>query len=84
MATTINQRFKTGERCRETGSYEFDGFTDGSSSPHPSPDESEIMMSTGDTFPTVRSAKKECYWKPSEMTQDDDLAEAATSPDDDE
>ena len=53
MATTINQRCKSGETCRESGSYEFDGFTDGSMNPLPTPEEMEITVTAGAPFPTI-------------------------------
>ena len=64
MSTTqIGTRFRTGEVCRESGRYRFDGYIDGTSSPPPTPEEREIPLSRGETFPPIRSSGKACYWK---------------------
>jgi hypothetical protein len=63
MATAIGTRFKTGEKCVESGRYEFDGYTDGTSSPPPTTAEREEPIARGDTFPPIRSCNKGCYWK---------------------
>lgn len=62
MATTINQRFKSGQTCRETGTYEVDGYVDGSSNPLPSADDMRIILSAGDEFPRLGSLERACYW----------------------
>jgi len=59
----IGARHKTGEKCVESGRYRFDGYTDGTSSPPPRPEEREIPLSRGETFPPIRSAGKSCWWK---------------------
>ncbi len=71
MATTAH-RCQSGETCRETGSYEFDGFVDGSTNPIPSPEEREVMVASGAPFPTPRGSTKACFWKPAKEDRDDD------------
>ena len=61
--TQTRTRFKTGETCTVSGRYRFDGYTDGTSSPPPKPEEKEIPLSRGETFPPIRSAGKACWWK---------------------
>lgn len=64
MATTSTTvRKKTGESCDIAGDYEFDGYTDGTSSPAPTADEKVIPMDKNDTFPPVKSSKKAAWWK---------------------
>ncbi len=63
MATVIGTRFKTGETCTESGRYRFDGYLDGTSTPAPTPEEREIPLSQGKTFPPIRSSRKACWWK---------------------
>ncbi len=55
METAVGTRFKTGEKCPTSGRYKFDGYTDGTSSPSPTPAEREIPMSRGETFPPTGS-----------------------------
>lgn len=59
----IGARYKTGEKCVESGRYRFDGYTDGTSLPAPRPEEREIPLSRGETFPPIRSTGKSCWWK---------------------
>jgi hypothetical protein len=63
MATAVGTRFKTGEKCVESGRYKFDGYTDGTSTPSPTAEEREIPLSTNETFPPIRSTGKACWWK---------------------
>ena len=63
MATAVGTRFKTGEKCVESGRYKFDGYLDGTSYPAPTAEEREIPLSNGETFPPIRSAEKACWWK---------------------
>lgn len=63
MATAVGTRFKTGEKCVDSGRYVFDGYTDGTTSPAPTSEEREIPISKGDTFPPIRSCNKGCWWK---------------------
>lgn len=59
----VGDRFKTGQTCEATGSYVFDGYLDGSSSPSPTAEERVIPLSRSETFPPIRSASKACWWK---------------------
>ena len=63
MTVAIGTRFRTGVTCIESGVYGFDGYLDGTSSPPPTPEEKEIPLSSGETFPPIRSAGKACWWK---------------------
>ena len=56
-------RYKTGDKCVASGKYQFDGYTDGTTTPAPTAEEKVIPLSTGETFPPIKSAKKACYWK---------------------
>ncbi len=62
-ATAVGARRKTGETCPESGRWRFDGYLDGTSSPPPTPEEMEIPLSKGETFPPIRSSGKSCWWK---------------------
>lgn len=62
-STATKTRFKTGETCITTGSYRFDGYTDGSWTPAPTEEEKVIQLTVGETFPPIRSAEKACWWK---------------------
>jgi hypothetical protein len=59
----VGARYRTGEKCVESGRYRFDGYLDGTSTPPPRTEEREIPLSAGETFPPVRSAGKACWWK---------------------
>ena len=63
MSTYTKTRYKTGETCCQTGRYEFDGYLDGSLYPAPTQEERIIPLSSGETFPPIRSANKGCWWK---------------------
>jgi hypothetical protein len=56
-------RYKTGDTAPRTGTYDFDGYVDGTKSPTPTVEEQRIPLSIGETFPPVRSAKKAAYWR---------------------
>jgi hypothetical protein len=74
MAATLNQRFQTGDRCQNSGSFEFDGYMDGSTSPLPKPDEMQIAVKAGDEFPAVCETHKACYWRPVEREDDYEIS----------
>jgi hypothetical protein len=59
----IGHRFMTGQVCGTTGDYEFDGYTDASSSPLISDDEKRIAVNAGKPFPSVSADAKSAYWK---------------------
>ena len=68
MTIAIGTRFRTGEKCTESGVYAFDGYLDGTSTPAPTQEERQIPLSAGETFPPIRSTSKSCYWKLSRRT----------------
>ncbi len=55
-------RCKTTEKCTKAGTYDWDGYTDGTRTPSPTAQEKSIPMDVGDTFPPVRSCNKGAYW----------------------
>ena len=59
----MSTRYKTGQTCVTTGTYRFDGYTDGTSTPSPTPEEMEIDLERNETFPPIRSCEKACWWK---------------------
>ncbi len=61
-----SQRFRSGDRCKETGSYEFDGYLDGSSELLPFPGDMEIELTAGEMFPRIQQRHRACFWTPSE------------------
>ena len=56
-------RFKTGQQCTSSGRYQFDGYTDGTTTPSPTAEEKIIPLKAGETFPPIRSCNKGCFWK---------------------
>lgn len=56
------ERKKTGEECQYEGDYEFDGYVESPQYPKPTPDESEIPMEVGETFPPVKSTERAAWW----------------------
>lgn len=56
-------RYKTGEKAPKTATYYFDGYTDGPQYPAPTPEESTIPLSAGETFPPIRSNDRGAYWR---------------------
>jgi hypothetical protein len=63
MSTAVRTRFKTGEKCVNSGRYVFDGYLDGSSTPPPKPEERQEPIAKGNTFPPIRSCNKGCWWE---------------------
>ncbi len=55
--------FRTGETCQTAGSYVFDGYLDGTTTPSPTAEERVIPLDVRDVFPPVRSANKGAWWK---------------------
>ena len=60
----MTDRYKTGQECPKTGTYAFDGYLDGTSTPSPTTNESRIPLSKGETFPPIKSQNKGCWWRP--------------------
>lgn len=50
MSTATKTRWKTGETCVYTGTYKFDGYTDGTSTPSPVHEGRETDLSRDETF----------------------------------
>jgi hypothetical protein len=59
----IGHRFMTGQICGTTGDYEFDGYTDASTSPLLTADERTIAVNAGKPFPPASASDKRAYWK---------------------
>lgn len=60
----IGDRFRTGQNVDTTGTYAWDGYLDGTSTPSPTREESTMRLEARrDTFPPIRSCNKGCYWK---------------------
>lgn len=55
--------YKTGDTAPTTGRYQFVRYTDGTTTPAPTPEERVIPLSRGETFPPIRSANKAAWWK---------------------
>ncbi|HEY3966571.1 MAG TPA: hypothetical protein VGM05_18560 [Planctomycetaceae bacterium] len=62
MSTNVAVRGKTGERCSISGDYKWDGYTDGSVHPAPTPAEMHEPIAQHNVFPPIRSTRKACYW----------------------
>ncbi|MCB9587925.1 MAG: YjzC family protein [Polyangiaceae bacterium] len=58
----IGSRFRTGQKCTQTGVYHWDGYTDGTRLPAPTSEERVITLDAGRIFPPVNSADKGAYW----------------------
>jgi hypothetical protein len=63
MTNTVAIRNKTGEKCTVSGIYQFDGYLDGSTTPQPTPAETQEALSVPNVFPPIRSTRKGCWWK---------------------
>ncbi|GGD14939.1 MULTISPECIES: YjzC family protein [Pontibacillus] len=55
-------RYKTGEKVPENGTYKFDGLTDGRKNANPTEDEKHISLESGQTFPPLSSSNAAAYW----------------------
>jgi ATP-dependent Clp protease ATP-binding subunit ClpX len=58
-------RFRTGDACPATaaGTFQFDGYLDGSGEPGPDPDARRITLEASQVFPPAGAAGKPCWWK---------------------
>ena len=59
----IGSIFKTGETSPANANYQWVKYTDGTTSPSPTPEETKIPLSSGEVFPPIRSCNKGAYWK---------------------
>ncbi|MEM9347455.1 MAG: YjzC family protein [Planctomycetota bacterium] len=55
--------YKTGQSCPQSGVWAFVKYTDGTTYPSPKPEEREIPLAKGETFPPIRSSGKGCWWR---------------------
>jgi hypothetical protein len=55
-------RYKTGDIAPYKAWYNWDGYTDGTTTPSPTADERRIPLETGEKFPPIRSCNKGAYW----------------------
>ena len=53
---------KTGEICSTSGHYKFAGHTSGKIGCHPTSDEKDIPMKSGNRFPPIRSCEQGAFW----------------------
>ncbi|WP_273851923.1 YjzC family protein [Guptibacillus spartinae] len=58
-------RFKTGEKAPESGTYEFVGLVNESNENANTENEKNIELSSGETFPPSQSNQDAAYWKKS-------------------
>ncbi|PYZ91953.1 general stress protein [Salipaludibacillus keqinensis] len=59
----MTNRYKTGEKAPENGTYKFDGLTDGRKKSNATDEEAQIELKNGQTFPPLRSSQEAAYWK---------------------
>ncbi len=55
--------YKTGDKAPQSANYAFVRYTDGTTSPSPTTEEKRIYLTTGETFPPIRSCNKGAYWQ---------------------
>lgn len=63
MTPYKNFVFQSGDLCLQSGWYEFDRYTDGSTEPPPALNEWEIPLKAGELFPSTHHPHRSCYWK---------------------
>ena len=56
-------RYKTGQKAKSSGRYNWDGYTDGTRTPKPTPEEMQIVLTRGETFPPIQSCNKAAWWR---------------------
>jgi|GEM_PF-654045 hypothetical protein len=59
----IGERYKTGQHSPANAHFEWDGYTDGSYSPSPTPEERKIKLEKDEVFPPINSCDKGAYWR---------------------
>ncbi|PRQ09498.1 YjzC family protein [Enhygromyxa salina] len=64
----VGDRFKTGASCTTSGSYVFDTYVDGTTTPQPTTEERVILLTRNETFPPIKSAEKSAWWKLQRIT----------------
>lgn len=65
--TRNGERLKTGDRAPESGVYRMVGHVDGSNC-ESTPEEMQIPLAKGETFPPDRHCKTAAYWELIEKT----------------
>lgn len=56
-------RFKTGEKAPENGTYKFAGLVDGGKEKSVTEDEKQVELNSGDSFPPISSQNQAAYWE---------------------
>ncbi len=56
-------RYHTGQQAPVSGAYAWDGYMDDTFSPAPTAEERVIRLTSGETFPPIRSCDKAAYWR---------------------
>ncbi|MCK4387566.1 MAG: YjzC family protein [Dehalococcoidia bacterium] len=59
----IGDTFRTGEKAPVSGDYEYVRHIDTTTTCTPTPEERQITLSKGETFPPHRSCNKGVIWK---------------------
>jgi hypothetical protein len=59
----VGHRFMTGQVCTTTGNYDFDGYTDVTTTSLLVDDDKHITVNAGKPFPTASEETKSAYWK---------------------
>lgn len=57
------KRYKTGEDAPRTGIYAFVEHVDRDFDCNPTPEENEIPLEAGETFPPHKSCEKAAWWE---------------------
>lgn len=55
--------YKTGDKAPYTGTFYWVRYTDGTTTPAPTAQESAIQLTVGETFPPIRSCNKGAVWR---------------------
>lgn len=63
MNSVLQQRFRSGDTCVESGLYEFDGYIEPEIRPAPNPEQTIVPLGIGDVFPEIEDPSAACYWR---------------------
>lgn len=66
MTPLIANRYCSGDVCRASGRFRFDGYLDGSLDPAPADHEAFVTLDAGEVFPRVESLGLRCWWVPAD------------------
>jgi hypothetical protein len=61
---TTRTRYRSGDTCRKTDAYRFDGYVAVDAIEIPRLGELEVIVEAGQPFPRIESSKLECWWMP--------------------